>query len=276
MLWSDFFSRPEDLTASEVKTFLVDHTPGEFQLLDVRQPKEYQEHHLPGAQLIPLNELEGRLAELDPEVETIVYCRSGVRSRSACQFLRKRGFDKIYNMKGGILAWQGQWVAGSEESGLGYFLGGEYRSVYELSCNLEAGLQGFYHILAEKAEEEGKSEVAAVLIRMEQFEEGHIARLTAAHDKEFPDMALKLDDSLVEGGLTRANLIAAFGGNVETPEAVLQLAMSFEAQAFDLYSRLARKADNQPQQQFFTRMALEERKHLNILAEDLDLLLSRA
>jgi molybdopterin/thiamine biosynthesis adenylyltransferase/rhodanese-related sulfurtransferase len=75
------------------------------QLLDVRTEQEYAICRIEGATLIPLQELPGRLAELDPIQEMIVYCHSGMRSIQAVHFLREQGFDRASNMHGGISAW---------------------------------------------------------------------------------------------------------------------------------------------------------------------------
>lgn len=61
------------MSASEVKKFIEEHKPEEYQLLDVRQPKEYERGHLPGAMLIPVKELMGRLDEIDLQKPTFVY-----------------------------------------------------------------------------------------------------------------------------------------------------------------------------------------------------------
>ena len=61
------------MSAAEVQKFIEDHKPEEYQLLDVRQPKEYERGHLPGAMLIPVKELMGRLDEIDPKKPTFVY-----------------------------------------------------------------------------------------------------------------------------------------------------------------------------------------------------------
>ncbi|GAX91144.1 rhodanese-like domain-containing protein [Effusibacillus lacus] len=74
-------------------------------LLDVRQPEEYEAGHIPGAVLIPLGELESRIDELDKEKEYLVICRSGRRSVMACHLLNERGFDKLFNLQGGMLEW---------------------------------------------------------------------------------------------------------------------------------------------------------------------------
>jgi adenylyltransferase/sulfurtransferase len=73
-------------------------------ILDVREPHEYQICNLKG-QLIPLGELPQRVHELDSSREIVAHCRSGKRSAEAVDFLRKAGFRKILNLKGGILAW---------------------------------------------------------------------------------------------------------------------------------------------------------------------------
>jgi len=73
-------------------------------ILDVREPHEYKICHLNGY-LIPLGDLSKRVQELDPARETVVHCRSGVRSAKAVAFLQQSGFSKVKNLKGGILAW---------------------------------------------------------------------------------------------------------------------------------------------------------------------------
>jgi molybdopterin/thiamine biosynthesis adenylyltransferase/rhodanese-related sulfurtransferase len=73
-------------------------------ILDVREPHEYQICNLSGY-LIPLGDLARRAHELDSSREIVAHCRSGKRSAEAVEFLRKAGFRKVWNLKGGILAW---------------------------------------------------------------------------------------------------------------------------------------------------------------------------
>ncbi len=73
-------------------------------ILDVREPHEYQICNLKGY-LIPLGDLPKRVSELDSSREIVAHCRSGKRSADAVEFLQKAGFRKIWNLKGGILAW---------------------------------------------------------------------------------------------------------------------------------------------------------------------------
>jgi molybdopterin/thiamine biosynthesis adenylyltransferase/rhodanese-related sulfurtransferase len=91
-----------EITPVELKARL-DHGD-DLYILDVREPHEYQICNL-GGHLIPLGELSRRAAELDSSKEIIAHCRSGKRSADAVDFLRKAGFKKIWNLKGGILAW---------------------------------------------------------------------------------------------------------------------------------------------------------------------------
>jgi adenylyltransferase/sulfurtransferase len=92
-----------ETTVEELKGRLDQREP--VFILDVRNPEEYQICRLPGSTLIPLPELPHRLKELDSSQEMVVHCKSGMRSLKAVQFLRQQGFQKIKNLKGGILAW---------------------------------------------------------------------------------------------------------------------------------------------------------------------------
>jgi len=78
---------------------------GDAQLIDVREPWEYQNEHIPGCLLIPMGDVAVRLREIESETPAIVYCRSGVRSGRIVTMLRSTGYGKAVNLKGGILAW---------------------------------------------------------------------------------------------------------------------------------------------------------------------------
>jgi rhodanese-related sulfurtransferase len=59
--------------AEKIRQFMKEKNPDDYNLIDVRQPEEYQKEHLPGAKLIPLGDLQNRLSEIDPTKPTIVY-----------------------------------------------------------------------------------------------------------------------------------------------------------------------------------------------------------
>ena len=97
-----FGARVPEVTATALKSMLE---RGEVFLLDVREPGEARICSIPGATLIPMGEVPRRLSELDPGRQTVVHCRSGVRSAKVVAFLSEQGFKNVRNMKGGILAW---------------------------------------------------------------------------------------------------------------------------------------------------------------------------
>jgi rhodanese-related sulfurtransferase len=73
-------------------------------VIDVRQPDEYEEYHIPGARLIPMSEVPERVAELAGAETVYVICQTGSRSQRVCEFAAARGYD-VANVIGGTLAW---------------------------------------------------------------------------------------------------------------------------------------------------------------------------
>ena len=73
MKWKQFFTPVSNVTEKEAKQMTADDKKGEVVFLDVRQPKEYDNSHIPGSKLIPIGELDKRLDELDPDTPTVVY-----------------------------------------------------------------------------------------------------------------------------------------------------------------------------------------------------------
>jgi rhodanese-related sulfurtransferase len=74
-------------------------------LLDVRRPDEYQASHIEGSTHIELQTLETHLPTLCKQSHYLIYCRSGVRSKNALNLMKGKGFGKVTNFLGGILAW---------------------------------------------------------------------------------------------------------------------------------------------------------------------------
>lgn len=75
-------------------------------VLDVREPSEYAEGHIPGVSLIPMGQVPDRLSEIPKDKTVIVTCRSGNRSGQITDYLRQQGYTNVHNMEGGIVAWQ--------------------------------------------------------------------------------------------------------------------------------------------------------------------------
>ncbi len=85
-----------------------------YKLIDVRYAEEFDDHHIPGAILIPLYELRNRMDELDPDERYIVYCHAGGRSAVATLILAQNQFD-VVSLEGGIRDWPFETVATEDE-----------------------------------------------------------------------------------------------------------------------------------------------------------------
>lgn len=98
-----FAAAPRNLSAEEARKLLASE-PKVF-LLDVRTPQEFRELRLPGARLLPVDQLQRRLGEIPTGSPVLVYCAVGARSSQAAGYLARRGYS-VYNLVGGIYAWQ--------------------------------------------------------------------------------------------------------------------------------------------------------------------------
>lgn len=267
MFYKNLFRAPvKKITADQTKALMSTPAFDRYQLVDVRQPGEYEQGHIPGALLIPLGDIPTRVSELDFEKETIAYCRSGVRSESACRILTRLGITSVSNMEGGILAYQGEQAEGNVDSGIELFVGKDFASVYELAFTMEAGLKNFYLTLADEADDR---EEMVLLNRLAKFEDSHMAKLRA----RFGEASFDPDAAISEGGMDIETMIAHFGDQLKSRERILQLAMKLEAQAFDLYSRLSQQQKGEDTESFYRSMADEERQHLLIISRMLDTLI---
>ena len=272
MNWLSFFSANQEISPEQLRSKTEKSNAGAFQLLDVRQPAEYTQEHIPGAMLIPLAELPVRLNELHPQTETVVYCRSGARSSSACQILRQNNFLSVYNLTGGMLSWNGMRAIGAENAGLEYFVKGDFTSILLIAYQMEDGLQDFYLHLASESD---NLKMRRLLESMAQMEDGHKARIKGHYPKYFQQIkaVAEQDSSYVEGGFNPVDFASRYMSLLDSPESIFHLAMKMEAQAYDLYSRLAKRHDAPEIRDFFQSMADEELKHIEKLSKELDLLL---
>jgi adenylyltransferase/sulfurtransferase len=94
----------EEITATELNNLIKNNS--EIQIIDVREPHEYEIAKIPNTKLIPLGEVVRRAKEIDSSRTAIVHCKGGVRSAKAINDLKQAGFTgKLVNLKGGITAW---------------------------------------------------------------------------------------------------------------------------------------------------------------------------
>lgn len=101
-----------DVTADEAAALIAQEQLAESKgvmIVDVRSPKEYAVRHIPGAILIPVEELDQRGSKEIPITvgKVFVYCQSGERSRLACEYLSRQGYVNLYNIRDGLGQWKG-------------------------------------------------------------------------------------------------------------------------------------------------------------------------
>lgn len=253
-----------------VRRMLADAGPGEYEVLDVRQDREYAEMHLPGARLIPLGDLPARHAELDPDRPVLVYCRTGPRSMAAAKLLEGWDFSHVAILEGGIAAWEGGVAEGDPDSGMTRFPALEgVADVYTFGYGMERALRDFYAILEGRARtEEGRAEYR----RLAGFEDKHMHLLYTLYARDAADPLSREDfgaqaaSDVLEGGLAPDVYLRNHAGFGAEPGEALELAMSIEAQALDYYLRCARRVGAGRAAEAFRTLAREEQGHLRLLA----------
>jgi len=259
------------LTPETLRRFMDRRHEKEFALIDVRQPGEYENAHIPGALLIPLPELVRSMTALPVDKDLIFYCRNGGRSQAAAtmaadeEIIRKT----IYHLDGGLMAWEGGTAAGfprirlfedSDSSG----------ETLRTAMKLEKGALTYYSRVHEMYAEHAWSTVFADLARAER---GH-ARivfdiLCGIEDvgEEFEALFDRLPGEIMEGGMAlepALRKVASMKGRICMH--LIELALEVEAQAYDLYRAMAhRTTDNQTREAFWA-IAQAEKGHIRSLA----------
>ena len=97
----------QEISATDLKSRM--DAGDDIQLIDVRQPEEWAFAKIEGEKLIPLGELLNRMGELDETRETVLQCKTGIRSARGVEALQRAGFKgDLKNLKGGITAWSNE------------------------------------------------------------------------------------------------------------------------------------------------------------------------
>lgn len=260
---------PDDL-----ETFIKENREGSYTLLDVRQPSEYEQTHLPGSKLVPLPELAESTLGLDPHKPTIVYCAVGGRSRMAAQLLQHQGFEEIYHLQGGIEAWEAPTAMGPKEFHMKFIRGDETPvEIISLAYRMEEGLRNFHETAKSRTSD---PELIAVLSRLIKAEESHEKALLELRSKlghqgaEAEDLNAVSDAALIEGGIDMDEFMKENEPFLQTTAGYLDLAMMIETQALDLYLRMAAESKNESTRQVLLRIGDEEKAHLALLGRLLE------
>ena len=273
MKWKTVINDVNTITVDDAKNYIRTRQSGSYQLIDVRQPSEYNKSHLPGAMLIPLEDLVEGKADLEKQKAVLVYSRSGTRSLAGSQWLVSQGFSEVWNIEGGISAWNGELAFGHFELNLNLLdPEAEFSDAISMAYAMEEGLQQFYILLAKETEEEFYKKLYRQLAAFEVDHKRDLAQMySITEGKELIQKEIEEHHGqiLEGGGYADITLIKTLA-STESIYDVFSLAIAFETQAMDFYSRLAMKATQPDVKKFFLEMADAEKKHLAYVSREMD------
>jgi rhodanese-related sulfurtransferase/rubrerythrin len=238
----------------------------DYELVDVRQPEEYDERHLPGARLLPLSELEGRLGEIRGEKHTIFYCGSGMRSqRAALLVAERRKLPNLYHLKGGLADWDGETLPDFPHLQL-FDQSGTFAEVVLRAMDLEKGAERLYETLSHYFEDSNVRDVLQTLLRAEEAHartlHGALAEVSPKPPEPFETLYAKMKGNVLESGETLEAVLAKLKGIEPSKRwALLEVALDMEFKAYDLYRNLAARQSEAKLEDMFVRLAGQERKH---------------
>jgi len=271
MILGSLFQRVKSISPDEVRKIVKGESADTYCLLDVRQPGEYEEGHIPGAKLIPLAELQPNLDKLQKDRMTIVYCRSGNRSRSGVGILNGSGFDDVLNMEGGILAYNGLVAVGPPEAGVFCFSENMApEQLIAMAWYIEDGSQQYLEHVKKITKESDMKATFTILTEHK-----------IAHKKSLAQLYQKISGQTDIGGFPTTVLQKpphnVMAGCVSVPEAVnwsnnkslsdiLDFMVALEANTFDLYLKLGRQVASERARTAFMELSEEEATHLEQLS----------
>ncbi len=264
----NFFKPVPSISPDRVREHIKKNSPGDYCLLDVRQPKEYEQGHLPGARLLPLHELSSKSGELDPEKMTIVYCRSGNRSGSAASLLMNSGFKNILNMEGGILRYNSIVASGPPEAGMFCFpetlLPGQLVAV---SWFLENGTIRFLEGVQVDIPSGESLPIINEIVKAKKAHKGTLEKLYAELTGESPSANFPADvleiptEKVMVGCVKVSDTLQWVSGKSLTD--VLELLITLSANSYDLYLKLGRSVKSEEAGRVFSLLAEEELRNID-------------
>ncbi len=269
---SDMFSRVDRLSAEETRKKIDDKEP--VILVDVREPAEYESGHIPGAEFMPLSGLLNTISKIDSSKTVITYCKRGPRSKSAAALFKRKGFQDVLFMDGGMDAWNGHVARGQYESGM-WLLEGR-TSAEELALlawSLEDGTGAFYSEMKNLCTDDDARNLFDMLIKAEN---SHKSKLMEAcrqikgegfSDEDMQERAVR---GYMEGGVSIEEAVGwVKNGNSELQD-ILELSMQIETNSLDLYLKILGEVEEGTAKEIFNNLIVEEETHLSRLGKLLE------
>ena len=188
--------------------------------------------------------------------------------------LAGNGFEEVYNLSGGIKAWQREVAVGPEDVGM--YLFSKKLSVEEaivVGFNLEEGLRDFYLQMQLRVEKEEAKKLLSKLADIEIIHQEWLVKLyseVTGTTTTVTEFRQNRAEPVMEGGLTTDEYLQLYNTDLNSELEILALAMAIEAQALDLYGRAAAQTENREAKDILLKIALEERSHLAGLSHYID------
>ena len=261
----------EEISPEQLREYIQKTKEGDYLLIDVRQPVEYSAGHIPGANLIPLLELESKLFELPEDKEIVFYCRSGSRARAASALVAEGEISgkKIYNLAGGIMAWDGKILPDFPK----VEVFDKSKSLAELlfiSMDLEKGAWRFYTYIVDKFGSESFAKTIEHLVHAETAHAKTIYRFWKKSEPQpqpFESLFTELRGEILEGGESLDEVLQ----RVETIKKnvclnLLEMALDIEFSAYDLYRTMAEQTQSEEAKNAFLSIAQAEKAHMQAIA----------
>ncbi len=187
--------------------------------------------------------------------------------------LSGKGFERLYNLSGGIKAWGKEVAVGGAAVGLHLFAGvGSAEEAIIVGFGLEMGLREFYLSMQKRATLPGTQTLFGKLAAIEILHEEQLVQLyseVTGKNLSIEDFAAKVVAPAMEGGLTTDEYLQLYKTDLDSETEVLSLALAIEAQALDLYLRAAEKNEGESKR-VLLRIAAEERSHIARLSHYID------
>lgn len=275
---NDAFNAVKLMSPDETEFYFQNNPIESYTLLDVRQPKEYETGHIPGAVLVPLPELPERMSELSRDLPVISYCRSGQRSYAAASLLKGAGFQEVYSMQGGINAWEGLEAQGAYEAGM-YVLDDAVSldELVTIGWSMEDGTGRFYKE-AEKILGSKHKEQKGLFAQLAKAESKHKANLMSVYSaisggsKDLKgDIVAKYSD-IMEGGQSISLLLNRIKSSDMPTTNLLEIAMQVETNSLDLYAKILKRVEDRDAKEIMARLIEEEKAHLRKLGDAIEAL----
>ncbi len=262
----------KEISFEEFERYRAANKETDFTVVDVRQEREYTDGHVPGAKLIPLNTLDNHLSEFDLNKDLFFYCRSGARSEVAGIMAAESGRDpqKTYNITGGFLSYQGHALEGFPKLQVFEYQGSDDKLLYR-AMELEKAAERFYETILSFAPDE---KFTAPLEQLAKAEIAHARTIysywkqTVENPAPFENLYETLKGDILEGGQSLSEVTAALHENKEiTWIDVIEMALSIEIQAYDLYRSMADRQGQGKAKDAFLSIAQMEKSHMKLLAK---------